>query len=567
MKLISRFSIALLLSGACLVTNAAAQAPAPNSVQNPGSNFLPGLPGYGSAQGSIIVVYGSNMSGTSLVQATTLPLQTTLNNTSIAVTVGSTTVNLFMVYTLNTQIAAVLPSNTPVGNGTLKVTYNGQSGSTPIVVVANALGILTANETGTGPAVATHVNNQLITSTNAAQGSEEIQIYATGAGALPVGASDASAPGGVTFSTANLAIYVGGAKLDPSAIKYYGRNPSDPGLDQINLILPANITGCTVSLVIQNGAGASATVSNTVTVAVTNSGNTCSDTNGLSSTEFASILAAINGKGTVSIGSVDLVQSTTTISVPLLKPHIAGTTTSANGSAVFQKYTGLQFTESGSALVTSIGSCTVAIENVSGTGNPTSPVTATGLDAGPQIGVLQPSGSTINLTPISSIGKGYYASPSTGGFTSIAPGKYQITGSGGADVGAFTASLTVPPALTWTNETTIAASPVVRGNPLTLTWTGGDPTSFAYIIGASVNPTASNGEIGATFYCVAPIGPGSFTIPGAVTLSLPATAKGVDNFGFLDVGSISTPTTFTASGLDIGYVTSSSATGTTVTWQ
>jgi uncharacterized protein (TIGR03437 family) len=506
------------------------------------------------------VIYGSNLSGTSLVQAPSLPLQTTLNNTSATVTVGSTTVNLFMVYTLNTQLAAVLPSTTPVGNGTLKVTYNGQSGSTPIAVVANALGILTANETGTGPAVATHVNNQLITATNAAQTGEEIQIYATGASGLSGGASDASAPGGVTFPTTNVSIYVGGTKLDPSAIKYYGRNPSDPGLDQINIVLPANVTGCTVSLVMQNGTGASATVSNTVTLAVTNSGNTCSDSNGISAAGFASILSAINSKGTVSIGSVDLVQSTVTLSVPLLKPHLAGTQTSATGGASFEKYTGLQFTQSGTLFGTSIGSCVITIEN---SNIPTSAITATGLDAGPQIGVMQPSGATVNLTPNSLVGKGYYASPTTGGFTSIAPGKYQITGPGGADVGAFTASLTVPPALTWSNETTIAASAIVRGNPLTLTWTGGDPSSYAYIVGESINPTSSNGSLGASFSCIAPIGPGSFTIPGAVTLSLPATATGVGNFGFLDLGSVSTPTTFTASGLDFGFVTASSITGTT----
>jgi len=560
-----------------MIGSAAAAAPAPNSVQNPGSNFLPGLPGYGSAPGSIIVVYGANLSGTTLVQAPSLPLQTTLNNTSISVTVGTTTVNLFMVYTLNTQLAAVLPSNTPTGNGTLTVSFNGQSGSTPIVVVASALGILTANETGTGPAVATHGNNTLITATNAALTGEEIQIYGTGASGLPGGASDASAPGAVQFPTTNLSVYVGATKLAPSAIKYYGRNPSDPGLDQINIILPPNVTGCTISLVIQNGTGASATISNTVTLAIASSGSTCSDANGISAAGFASIEAAINSKGTVSIGAISLTQSTITIASPLLKkPHIVGTQTSASGFAIFEKYTGLQFTESSTAFGTSIGSCVITITNVNTStnpGNPSSPsnptaptITATGLDAGPQIGVMQPGGTTVNLIPLTTIGKGYYSGPSTGGFTSITPGTYNFTGSGGADVGAFTDSLKVPAPLSWTNQAAITAGPIVRGNPLTLTWTGGDPTSFAYIIGESVNPTTT-GEVGASFYCIAPIGPGSFTIPGAVTLSLPATASGQENFGFLDLGSISTPATFTAPGLDYGYIIAESAVGSTVAWQ
>ncbi len=546
-----------------MLATGASPAPAPNSVQNPGSNFLPGLPGYGSAPGSIIVVYGANLSGTSLVTAQTLPYQTTMNNTSISVTVGATTVNLFMIYTINYQLAAILPSNTPLGNGTLKVTYNGQSGTTPIVVVASALGFLTQNELGTGPVSAQHADYTLISATSAAHPGDEIQLYATGIGALPAGSSDATSPGAVTFPTANLSVYVGGTKLDPSAIAYYGRNPSDPGLDQINIILPAGVTGCTVSLVIQNGTGASATVSNTVSLAIASSGSTCSDANGISSSGFASIEAALNSKQSVSLGFVSLQQSTTTFSIPALRPRILTSQTSASGFASFEKYTSAQFAASGSAFGTSIGSCVISILNTAHEG---SPITATGLDAGAQIAVMQPGGTTVNLTTNTSIGKGYYTSPTTGGFGSIAPGTYHFTGPGGTDIGAFTASLTVPAALTWTNQTAITGGPIVRGNPLTLTWTGGDPSSFVEIIGESANTDTSDNSLGASFYCIAPTAPGSFTIPGAVTLSLPASA-GVDSFGFLTLGSESTPAPFTASGLDYGFIIAESSAGSTVTWK
>jgi uncharacterized protein (TIGR03437 family) len=546
-----------------MVAGAAVLAPAPNSVQNPGSNFLPGLPGYGSAQGSIIIVYGANLSGTTLVQAPSLPFQTTLNSTSIKVTVGATTVNLLMVYTINYQLAAILPSNTPVGNGTLTVTYNGQSGSTPIVVVGSALGLLTQNELGTGPASAQHADYTTITATSAAHPGDEIQIYGTGIGGLTGGASDASAPGAVQFSTANLSVYVGGTKLAASAIPYYGRNPSDPGLDQINIILPPNVTGCTVSLVIQNGTGASATVSNTVTLAIASAGSTCSDANGISAAGFANIQAALNSKQSVNLGFVSLQQSTLSFSIPALRPRIVPATTSASGFASFEKYTSAQFAASNSAFGISIGSCTISITNSAHQG---SPITATGLDAGPQIAVMQPGGTTVNLTANTGVEKGYYSSPTSGGFSSIAPGTYHFTGPGGADVGAFAASLTVPTALTWTNQAAITAGPIVRGNPLTLTWTGGDPSSFIEIIGESVNTDLSDNSLGASFFCIAPVGPGSFTIPGAVTLSLPASA-GVDSIGFLELGSESTPAPFTAQGLDYGFISAESSAGSSVTWQ
>jgi uncharacterized protein (TIGR03437 family) len=552
-KTTRRLSITLLLSAAGLF--ATTPAPAPNSVQNPGSNFLPGLPSYGAAQGSIIVVYGSNLSGTTLVQQMTLPLQTTLNNTTIKVVVGATTVNLFMVYTFNSQLAAVLPSNTPVGNGTLTVTYNGQSGSTPIVVVASAPGIFTVNETGTGPASATHADNKLITATDAANSNEEIQIYATGLSGLPAG-SDATSPGAIQFPTTNLAIYVGGTKLDPSAIKYYGRNPADPGLDQINIVIPPNVTGCTVSLVMQSGTGASAIISNTVTLAVAASGSTCSDQNGISTSN-------LTGKTTISQGVMSLSQSSISFTLPNTAaiPRIVGTQVNAGGSATFQKYTSDQFAASGSAYGISIGSCVMTITNTNN--NPPSNITGTGLDAGPQIAVLTPSNSTVNLSTSSIIGKGSYSSP-TGGFSSIAPGVYHFTGPGGADVGAFTASLTVPTALTWTNQTAILGSPIVRTSPLTLTWTGGDPGSYVYITGSSVN-TVNNASLGAGFFCIAPLAPGSFTIPPPVLLSVPATTS--NGQGFLLMGSQSAPVSFTAQGLDLGMINSSSTSGGLATFQ
>jgi uncharacterized protein (TIGR03437 family) len=540
-----------------MVASAAVLAPAPNSVQNPGSNFLPGLPGYGSAQGSIVIVYGANLGPGTIVLAPTLPLQTTLSNTSITVTVGATTVNLLMVYTLNSQLAAVLPSNTPVGNGTLTVSYNGLSGSTPIVVVASAVGILTQNETGTGPASATHVNNQLITATNAANSNEEIQIYATGLDGLPGGSSDGSAPGAVQFSTANVSIYVGGTKLAASAINYYGRNPSDPGLDQINITLPANVTGCNVALVIQSGTGANVYVSNTVTLAIAASGSTCSDPNGFNVSGLTPAFGA-NGTGTANIGNINLQQSAFTIAGQ-------GSSTSASGSASFLKYTQTEFTGSSSAFFPSIGSCIVSIQNSLITGTPNPP---TGLDAGAQIAVTPPVGGAFNMTPSAFSGKGYY-NTAFNAVTQISPGVYQITGPGGADVKAFTTSLTVPPTLTWTNEAAVTGSPIVRANGVTVTWTGGDPSSFAFIEGISINgnPNSSNNTLGVTFVCIAPISAGSFFVPPAVTLSLPATGSGADVQGLMALGTTSTPKTFSAVGLDLGYMTSTNFTGNSVVWQ
>jgi hypothetical protein len=106
-----------------------------------------------------------------------------------------------------------------------------------------------------------------------------------------------------------------------------------------------------------------------------------------------------------------------------------------------------------------------------------------------------------------------------------------------------------------------------RTKPLVLTWTGGDPSTSAFIEGSSTNITSTTSS-GASFICIAPIGPGQFTVPSSVLLALPPTsAQSLGSSGFLIVGSISTPTTFTAPGLDFGYVLVGGASGGTVSFQ
>src|SRR5580692_8662707 len=88
---------------------------------------------------------------------------TTLSGTSISVTVAGTTVAPLLYYTSATQVAALLPSNTPVGKGTVTVTYNTQVGlAAPITVVANNLGIFTVTSDGQGVGIVTNADYSLV---------------------------------------------------------------------------------------------------------------------------------------------------------------------------------------------------------------------------------------------------------------------------------------------------------------------------------------------------------------------------------------------------------------------
>jgi hypothetical protein len=61
------------------------------------------------------------------------------------------------------------------------------------------------------------------------------------------------------------------------------------------------------------------------------------------------------------------------------------------------------------------------------------------------------------------------------------------------------AKITIPAPLVWTNQRTITS--VNRSQGVTITWTGGDPGTYATIIGSSV--ASSDSPVGSYFNCSA----------------------------------------------------------------
>jgi len=157
-------ALTLLASSALLSRTALAQPTvAANGIRNSASYALPGLPNAGVAQGSIFVIFGQNLGPAKIVEVSSFPLPTSagLAGTSIQISVNGTNVFAIMLYTLETQVAAVLPSTTPIGTGTVTVTYNGQtSAPAPITVVKSTFGIFAVNQSGSGPGVLQNVNSQ-----------------------------------------------------------------------------------------------------------------------------------------------------------------------------------------------------------------------------------------------------------------------------------------------------------------------------------------------------------------------------------------------------------------------
>ncbi|MBI3667929.1 MAG: hypothetical protein HY236_17150 [Acidobacteria bacterium] len=136
----------------------------------------------------------------------------------------------------------------------------------------------------------------------------------------------------------------------------------------------------------------------------------------------------------------------------------------------------------------------------------------------------------------------------------VDPGSYtEDNGSGGPQVGAFSASLTVPSStVVWANQA--ALSNIPRSQDLTVTWTGGAAGGFVAVFGSAANPSIGRG---AAFTCTARADAGTLTIPSWVLSAL--LASGIEPSNGLPVGGLSLgatlpqPTRFTATGLDAGF--------------
>lgn len=148
----NKFKFAVAFTVLC--GSQALAAPAITSVVNAARNIYLNSP---IAAGAIFVIYGSGLGPVNLSIASSPFQSTSLNGTSVAVTVGSTTVNALMYYTSATQVAALLPSNAPFGSGSFTVTYNGST-SEPVFqgVGPSNFAIFTVDSTGGGPAIVTY---------------------------------------------------------------------------------------------------------------------------------------------------------------------------------------------------------------------------------------------------------------------------------------------------------------------------------------------------------------------------------------------------------------------------
>jgi uncharacterized protein (TIGR03437 family) len=505
------------------------------SVANAAS-YITARPRAGVAQGAVFVLQGLNMGPTTLAIDPHPFQNNSLAGTSVSITVNGTTVAAPMYYTSAGQVAALLPSNAPTGNGTVTVTYNNNTGpAAPISVFPNGLGIFTVTSDGQGAGIVTYPDYSLVSTTKAANcggvyttcgaanPGDVLTIWATGLGAIT--GNDTSGAGlGVDMTSLPVTVWLGNVAVTPI---YRGRSGCCIGEDQIAFIVPANTPlGCGVPLSVQITSGVNLIQSNSVALPIAASGSrTCTPSNPAYTVAAVQQLAT----GNATVASIDFKR---------VDNYPGGMQDIANGQfikvAVPVAYQPFAFSY---VDLPPSGSCQV-YNSTNGQSDP--PFGFTPLDAGAQLTLQGPNG-----TKTANSGDGEYRTVLSNNGTYFSPGVLTTSLPGGRDVSKFTMSLTLPALPTLTSPPPDSASgfSVTRANGMTVTWTGGSPAGLVEIFG--IGATDNTYTAGATFDCLAPAGPGTFTVPPNILLAMPAT-----NFGALYFHALVGPTNFPGTNLN-----------------
>jgi uncharacterized protein (TIGR03437 family) len=492
-------------------------------VTNSASFVTPGQPNYGVAPGSLATIFGDQLGPAASAEVTSLPLNpSAFAGVNVKATVGNATLDVPIVFASSSQLNVMLPSNTPLGDGVIVVTFNGQATPPfPIRVKGASVGIFTPNAQGYGPGVAQNASsdggleqNSLIAP--AAPG-QIVVLWATGLGPVQGNEFAMPLPGPLHVP---VEIYVGGQKVQRI---YAGRSGCCVGMDQIHFVVPQTVQGCYVPVFV-NAAGV---ISNTITLSL--SGNyLCADTSGLTAVQLERLkIRDALIEGTISLNRSILPDGT-------IQDY------------ALETYRNLDlFT----ALVTEpdfpippMASCTVGQSRRDGLGKaPAAPLYVPAdrlsvfplrekpnayMSAGnPQISNQSKTQPLVADSVLRYSALGGQSSPFFDPGLVIAASNQQTA----APLGLRPQSVILPAAPQVTAWSQGSTNPTIidRTAPLTVRWAGGDPVNdLALITGFKTITSESAGRQGTTatswFVCAAPIDAGAYTVPTEILQAMPS---------------------------------------------
>jgi uncharacterized protein (TIGR03437 family) len=221
------------------------------------------------AADEIVTLFGSNL-GTATNYATPQPADT-LGGTTVKVTDSAGVARAAQIFYVSPAQASILvPAGVASGPASLAVTNaNRATVSTPIAIAAVAPGLFTSNSTGQGVAAAQVIRVHADGTQDPAQ---TVAVFDTRQNLWVPAPIDLGAPAdtvylllygtGIRHRATMPSCTIGGKTV---AVVFAGAQNTFPGLDQVNILLPASLRGAGVVNVLLTVDGTSA---NTVTLAV-----------------------------------------------------------------------------------------------------------------------------------------------------------------------------------------------------------------------------------------------------------------------------------------------------------
>jgi uncharacterized protein (TIGR03437 family) len=213
------------------------------------------------AAGSLISIFGSQMTPGGTAHASAIPLPEALAGTRVLI--GGVAAPLLFVSPsqINAQVPAELAGRTI---SAVQVVTNGVAAPAPILLAPTGPGIFTVNQSGSGRGAVLHASTHaLVTPESPARRGEILEVYVNGLGSTtPAFGTNEASPSNPPAATNISPTALLGAVLAP--VRFAGLAPSFVGLYQVNIEVPANAPTGEVVLILQSNG----VPSNAVTISI-----------------------------------------------------------------------------------------------------------------------------------------------------------------------------------------------------------------------------------------------------------------------------------------------------------
>jgi len=220
------------------------------------------------ARGSYFTINGAGLAPDGFISTLqNYPIPFVINDVSVSITQGSITMNALVHSVTSTQINAVMPSKTPLGEVELRVTYRGVTGPPTVVnIVEASWGSFHTN----GAAVIQNItasSQPMNTPESPAMPSQNVILWGTGLGAI---LGDDAMPPPLGQLPSRVEVLVGGV---PAQLLYNGRAACCAAVDNLIFTVPAGAPmGCKVPVTVR----VNDIEANSVTMSISSDGQRCS---------------------------------------------------------------------------------------------------------------------------------------------------------------------------------------------------------------------------------------------------------------------------------------------------